>query len=163
MSIDLDIKLKGKETFLQLKRKGLEFDKALVLGIRRAVLHVRSKLDKNLATGKFDIKTRTGRLRMSLATRVYASGKNVIGEVGTNLIYAKIQETGGRINVTRRMAAFAWHKWYDTGNTMWKAIALRKGRQITIPAHWFIRQTQKEEEPKVLSIIDKTIAAHLEK
>jgi len=157
MSVDLKIRLKDKKTVLKMKGIEKATSENLRIAIRKGLEHYRSKTDKNIATGKFKIKTRTGRLRSSLAVNVKSFSDKVTGKMGTNLVYAKIQEEGGKITVTNKMAAFAWHKWYDTGLMMWKAIALRKGRQITIPAHWYLRNTFKEEKKEVLRIIQRKI------
>jgi len=153
MSVDLKIELKDKKTVLKMRGMEKATSENLRIAISRGLEHYQSKVDKNIASGKFGIKTRKSGLRASLAVVVKSFGDKVTGKMGTNLVYAKIQEEGGRITVTRRMAAFAWHKWYDTGLIMWKAIALKKGRQITIPAHWYMRNTFKEEKKEVLRII----------
>jgi len=40
---------------------------------------------------------------------------------------------------------------------MWKAIALKKGGHITIPAHWYMRQTLKENKNTVLKIVGRNL------
>jgi len=150
---DINIIIKNKQTKLKFKRLA-DMDKSILFpAFKRALLYLEGAVDKNLATGKYGIKTRSGRLRTSLDSRVRFRGKDIEGIVGTNLVYAAIQERGGRINVTSKMAAFAWHKWYETGLIMWKAIALMKGRQVVIPAHWYMRNTAKAERNRVSKII----------
>ena len=48
--------------------------------------------------------------------------------------YARSQDKGAKIRITKKMRNFAWHMWYKTKNTMWKAIAITKKSFINLPA-----------------------------
>jgi phage gpG-like protein len=58
-------------------------------------------------------------------------------DVLVNRVYAAVQEYGGTFNITPRQRAFFWAKWYETGDTMWKALALSSS--YTIPARPYFR------------------------
>ncbi len=131
----------------------------LKFAMEGVVQHLRTAIDRALARGTHKIKTKDGGLRSSLATEVKVSGFNVEGLVGSNLAYARIQEEGGTINVTDKMKRFAWFKYGETGNLMWKAIALSES--ITIPAHWYMRNTLKDEKRSVLQIFEGRLAQRI--
>jgi phage gpG-like protein len=63
--------------------------RALALGMndvkRRAILNL---------TGRF-LRVRSGRLRSSIQTRIIREANAVIGQIGTNVVYARIHEFGG--------------------------------------------------------------------
>jgi hypothetical protein len=156
MSVDISIKLNDHEARLKVGKITDNFGKNIRKSVMRALLYLEGRIDLNLRNGKFNIKSRTGAagLAGSMESTVIGSGLSFVGKLTFNKVYAKIQEKGGRINVTDRMSKFAWFKYFQTNEVMWKAIALKKGGQITIPAHFFAKLTLKEESRKMLQIIE---------
>lgn len=53
-------------------------------------------------------------------------------------LYAGIQDAGAKIPVTEKMIKFFWAKWYETGNDVYKNMALTKKDYIEIPARHFL-------------------------
>ena len=91
-----------------------------------------------------------------------------IGIDTRELPYAGIHEFGGSIIVpiTRKMRGFFWHRFAETGNDMYKRMALTRKTQFTIsmPARPFmgpaIEAFEKEELPSIVqAILDRAIAA----
>lgn len=84
----------------------------------------------------------------------------VIGPRG--VIYAAIHEFGGVLHprVTRKMRGFAWHKFKETGEPMWRAIALTRKARLTIkiPARPYMRPTFDEDKDRAVRAINKSIA-----
>jgi len=154
--MELAIKFDKDRTELRLKKFIANEKNDVLKGVFKAGHHLRTAVDIALARGTYKIKTRKGGLRASLGVVARIISGGAVGIMGTNLIYARIQEKGGKINVTQRMSRFAWYKFSETGDTMWKAIALSKGRQITIPAHWYMRKTAQKEKKEVLRIVSTT-------
>ena len=160
--MQLSIELKDYNTIMRFKNLEARLNINLLNAIRKACRVVRDQIVRNLTTGKYNVKTDTGRLRASMTYDVRPiSDGSVLGRVGTNVIYARIQESGGttRPTVTPRMARFAWAQYKETGLTMWKAIALKKGDRlnIKIPPHWYMRNTMREMKNRVKQIVMKGI------
>lgn len=156
MSVDVRIQLQDQALNLKFDKLTKGFSKHLRQSIMRSLLYLEGRIDQNLRSGKFGIKSKGGGagLAGSMESRVTGSGFNFKGIIEFKKIYARIQEEGGVINVSRRMAAFAWYKFSETGNVMWKAIALLKGRQVKIPAHFYAKLTLQAEQRKILQIIE---------
>lgn len=54
-----------------------------------------------------------------------------------DLLYACVHEYGGTFTITEKQRKFFWAKWYESGNEMWKALAL--STTYTIPARPYLR------------------------
>lgn len=71
-------------------------------------------------------------------------------EVGSELEYAGIHNEGGqiRVTVTAKSRRFFWAMYYQTGNDMWKGMALTKKTQLTItmPERRFIGESPVLDE-----------------
>ena len=76
-------------------------------GLGRSAVLLINTIVINLRSGKFGIKTDTGRLKGSFSHKIFGRGKKAAAIVGTTLIYAKIHEEGG---------AFQTAKWYVRGS-----------------------------------------------
>lgn len=60
-------------------------------------------------------------------------------EISSDAPYAAIHNEGGRIQVTARMKAWAWHKYKETHKSVYEAIGkMRVGSYIEIPQRQFI-------------------------
>lgn len=155
----LNYKIIDKGVSKKLKRYEKDLPDYLLTGIKRAVRVLDSDLQGSLYSGKYNIRQRHGQagLAGSFDTKYLKSKNRVQAIYGSKLIYALIQEEGGTIKVTPRMAGFAWHKYVQTSETMWMAIALRKGQTIKIPAHWYLKKSFKGVKDRMGDVIQRTI------
>lgn len=90
----------------------------------------------------------TGTLR---ASGVATSGPDFAQvSAGRGLVYARIQQEGGTTHpvVTEKSRAFFWAKWFETGEIMWKAMALKykvgDTMEIRIPARPYLAWIPEE-------------------
>ncbi len=111
---------------------------------------------------------KTGRLRRSI--RVTQKGKGFV-IVGTDVPYARAHNEGGEIkqtvNITAKMRKFFWARFYDTGDTMWKHLALKRTpikRTINMPERKFMglsefleRRLEKNMEHEIEQIFRKIL------
>ena len=104
----------------------------------------------------------SGRLSDSISIISQKWNNVEVGSVG--LDYAQVHNEGATITVpiTEKMRDFFWHKWYDTGNEKWKAMALtpQESFQIDIPQRQFIGDSmklRKEIERAVKRILNKRL------
>lgn len=80
----------------------------------------------------------------------------------SDLAYAGIHNEGGEIKVTARMKRFFWHKYYETKDEFWKAMALMKeGKTIKIPRRQFLGMAP-EVETEVRKIIEDNLTQYFE-
>lgn len=87
---------------------------------------------------------RTGNLRRSITSEVITSNiARFIIEIGTNLVYAAIQEFGGVIR-----AKNADYLVFQTPDGEWHSVA-----EVTIPAHPFIRPAGDIAGPKAAAAV----------
>ncbi|MBA7515229.1 hypothetical protein ES705_07268 [subsurface metagenome] len=84
----------------------------------------------------------SGNMRDSVQARPDPVDRPAV-EVGPTVVYAAIHEFGGVTHprVTARMRGFAWHMFYETGEPMWRGLALTKKTFLTvsIPARPYMR------------------------
>lgn len=156
--MEITINVLDDRTTKQFEKLTGNWDKRLKMSFFHGMTLLRNKIAAAIS-GPI-LKVRSGRLRGSIepSVRMGKDGR-VIGVVGSNLKYARVQEEGAKINVSRRMAKFAWFKYFKTGEMMWKAIALLKGRQIVIPPKWYMKDTTKENINKVVDKIQEVLFA----
>ena len=100
---------------------------------------------KYRATGHDKPYVRTGNLRRSIRTFVREEGDITIGEIGSNVDYASIQEHGGVIKPKR--GKYLWFK-LDGG---WRC-----AKQVTIPARPFLLPAAEKNLENVKDIILNT-------
>ena len=80
----------------------------------------------------------------------------------SDLAYAGIHNEGGEIKVTARMKRFFWHKYHETKDEFWKAMALMKvGKTIKIPRRQFLGMAP-EVETEVRKIIEDNLTQYFE-
>ena len=132
-------------------------------GLWRALLHFSGEVTENLMRGRFGVKSREGTLVTSFHGKVRRQSDKLIATYGSNLVYARIQEKGGKIYVSEKMRRFAWRRYYETGLPMWRAIALKRGKYIVIPKHAYLEKSFNESKAKMVSIIEKAIGRELVK
>lgn len=150
--MNIKFQWKGKEVINKFRKwKGA--------GLREGLFSALRRLDREvvnaLYTGKYGVKQRHGASGLvgSFSQVVMGGGQKQTGIYGSKLIYAKVQEEGKRIMVKSDMAKFAWYKYYSTGNVMWKAIALLKGKRIMIPSHYYLKNSLDRVRHSLAEII----------
>jgi phage gpG-like protein len=84
-------------------------------------------------TGRGILVGKQARLKRSLQIRRISRDSALIGTKGIK--YAAIHNKGGVTHprVTEKMRGFAWHKWKETKDPKWKAIALTDQSTLTVP------------------------------
>jgi len=162
---ELGLRLGNENTFIKYKQLVSGFDSNFKKVMFRALAHLERMADTNLAKGIFGVKARSGAagLRGGFVQKVVGKSGKITASLINKKIYAAIQERGGKINISEQMSKFAWFKFYETGLVMWKAIALKKGQQITIPAHFYMRGTLMKEKNRILELIQDGIIRDLNK
>lgn len=90
---DIKIKVEGLKGIKELPD---EWRSGLVLGFRHAMLMVEGRAKSSFGKAGM-IKARTGHYRRSISTKVRDTGRDVIGTLAGNVIYAAIHEFGGTI------------------------------------------------------------------
>jgi HK97 gp10 family phage protein len=93
---------------------------------------------------------RTGRLRRSITQTVTEDGGNILGTVGTNVVYARFQELGfsGTQNVRESLRTIktAFGKSIKGGAVTFTVRA--HSRHVNYPAHSFLATALKEMGPE---------------
>jgi len=143
-------------------------------GLRQAIRRtaIASALDaegkaKERLSGEV-LSARTGHLRRSIAGSVRESGDltDIVlgagGRVGDgNVKYARIHEFGGTTHpkVTGKMRGFAWFKFRETQDPMWRAIALtRKPRlNVPVPARHYVSLAIEATRERMPRLVEQSI------
>lgn len=113
---------------------------------------------KSPIRGDGHILVASGDLRKSIKSRSDESSITFYSD----LAYAGIHNEGGEIKVTARMKRFFWHKYYETKDEFWKAMALMKvGKTIKIPRRQFLGMAP-EVETEVRKIIEDNLSDYFE-
>lgn len=113
---------------------------------------------KSPMRGDGHILVASGDLRKSIRSRSDESSITFYSD----LAYAGIHNEGGEIKVTARMKRFFWHKYYETKDEFWKAMALMKeGKTIKIPRRQFLGMAP-EVETEVRKIIEDNLTQYFE-
>lgn len=113
---------------------------------------------KSPIRGDGHILVASGDLRKSIRSRSDESSITFYSD----LAYAGIHNEGGEIKVTARMKRFFWHKYYETKDEFWKAMALTKvGKTIKIPRRQFLGMAP-EVETEVRKIIEDNLTQYFE-
>lgn len=113
---------------------------------------------KSPIRGDGHILVASGDLRKSIRSRSDESSITFYSD----LAYAGIHNEGGEIKLTARMKRFFWHKYYETKDEFWKAMALMKvGKTIKIPRRQFLGMAP-EVETEVRKIIEDNLTQYFE-
>lgn len=85
-------------------------------------------------------------------------GRTLLGLYGTKVPYAAIHEHGGEIPISKKARGYFWHRFKESGkrDTMWKALALKKG-VIKVPPRPYLHPAVRVGEPAVYSIFNTTL------
>jgi len=105
-----------------------------------------------------------GRLKGSWKLRIVGSEERTVGIVESKAVpYAAIHEFGGTTHprVTGKMRGFAWFKFRETENPMWRAIALtRKPRlNVPVPARHYVSLAIDATRERMPRIVEQSIRA----
>lgn len=152
----LDIRIKfNKRDLANLNKMPEEFKKGALKGMRQAMFHAErmSKKDFEKSRGpKGGLHVRTGNLRRSIGSGVNVIGNNIIGWIGSNLIYAQIHELGGIIKPrTKQYLRFQIEGF-------WKTV-----KQVIIPQRPFIEPGITENIDKIKELIVNSIVREVNK
>jgi phage gpG-like protein len=142
-----------------------EFQKNTIPALINAINAYAIKLRDYIATSKLSgqvLRVRTGTLRSGIVPKLARLvGTKIEAGIATNVIYAQIHEYGGTTHpiVTAKMKKFAWYKFIESNNPMWKAIALTKKSKLTvpIPARPYILPSIRETENDLIEGIKKSL------
>lgn len=100
MAIKLNVQIIGAE---QLARKFQKASQRMSQVMRDkmsiVVMGLKGQIQEKMS-GKV-LKVRTGRLRSSVTTRVEMQGKDILGKVGSNVVYAPVHEYGATITAKK--------------------------------------------------------------
>jgi phage gpG-like protein len=139
----------------------------IITAVEKRMQRVVKKIEASVKTDKLSgqvLHVRTGTLRRSIHSDVKSDGSQIVGTVGTNLIYAAYHEYGfnGTENVKEHMrqikqAAILHTKGARAGTVNKAATAKQHGpaqmakvrahtRHVNYPAHSFLRTTLREQE-----------------
>jgi len=90
----------------------------------------------------------TGALQASIGSEIIRGpGSEIIGKVGTKMVYGPIQEYGGTIH-----AKNVPYLVFQTKDGAWHSV-----KSVTIPAHPYMRPTLKEKAGDVVRLIEQGI------
>lgn len=108
-----------------------------------------------------------GRARQGFVKLSMEPGPRLRMEKGTNVVYAYIHEFGGTITipVTTKARGFFWAMWYETGDDMWKAMALSKKSvfKINMRARPYLGPALTDEAPRIQDYADAQFSIWLER
>jgi len=105
----------------------------------------------------------TGRLARSISQsegvsdemvkKVFNTGGQFVGILGSTVPYARIHEKGGHMStiITPKMRKFFWAKFYDTGEGMWKGMALSKGIERNVPARPYLEPAAEDSKDWIIN------------
>jgi len=94
--IKLELDKKSLKVFDETKK---EIDDGTLKGVRKAMFYAEGQA-KNSFGKPGNLRVRSGRLRSSIFSNVRKDGTDVIGEIGSNVYYARLHELG-----TKRLPA----------------------------------------------------------
>ena len=93
-------RIRGEEKVREaIRRMGEQFPSDIARGMSMATLHVQASVVRLLSNRA--LKRRTGNLAASINSRVEQRGRDIVGKVGTNKVYAAAQEYGATIKPMR--------------------------------------------------------------
>lgn len=131
--------------FPKMVRRGLE------KGMKRAMLFAESEAKKSFGRSGH-LKVRTGHLRRSIRSRVKERAKQIIGSIGTDVLYARIHEQEGFRGQTRtitpRQAQFLRFKVENRWVTL---------KSVTIPSRPFLRPAIEDNLIKIENILRDSV------
>ena len=110
-------------------------------------------LDAAQANIRATFKNQTGALENSGRVRMV---NQYSADVVFDIVYSAVHEYGLENQViTPRQRGFFWAMWYETGETMWKALAL--STTYTIPARPYLRPAVDTHKEKAADVMAKSL------
>ena len=134
----------NKGDIKKLLTTSIRMQKGAVKGTKKGMKMLRSEARK--FDGVNVPKIRTGNLRDSIDYEVKVSGNEIIGFLGSDALYAKIQEFGGTI--TARRAKYLVFK----TNNGWRRV-----ESVTIPPRPFLSTAIESNKDEFKEILNKEI------
>ena len=124
------------------------------------VIKLQSYIQSNKLSGQV-LKTKTGTLRRSIATKVASDSNSIVGVVGTNSNYGLMHEYGFKGNETvqahLRRITMAWGKSISP-----RTINVRThSRAVDFPERSFLRSALEDMKPDIIIGIDQAIQGAL--
>jgi HK97 gp10 family phage protein len=142
-------KLKKKEQTKALMKGGDVFERGAKSRIRK-----RGLID-------------TGNLRASTTAEPDPRARHARVLVGPKTVYAAIHEFGGTVqpSVTPRMRGWAWAMYRETGEGVYRGIALtrKKKLNINIPARPYMRPTFDQDKKAAIKAIRKALTKMIDR
>ena len=82
-------------------------------------------------------------------------------DIEVRAIYAAVHEYGGTFIITEPQRSFFWAKWYQTGEIMWKALALKA--TYTIPPRPYLRPAIDAKRQDAIKMAAKDLSVKIAK
>ena len=82
-------------------------------------------------------------------------------DVVVNAVYAAVHEYGGTFTVTERQRGFFWAKWYQSGDPMWKALAL--SATYTIPPRPYLRPAIDSKQREAIEVAARDLFVKIQR
>ena len=130
---------------LDTELEASKFRKGMRKGLIEAMSFLESEVKKSFGSGNAP-KVRSGKLRSSIKSSIKEEGNTSVGTIGSDLVYAPIQEYGGIIEA--RLAPYLMIQIGDR----WAKV-----KSVRIPARPFLGPTIERNTDKVGSIISLRI------
>lgn len=163
----IKIQIIGTELLEKIGRIAKDAKESLVVDLFResqifGLNAVRISKNKYLRGPRPDKIKSEGLLKTHINTETRRDGNIISTFVGSDVIYARIQELGGTThpNLTDKMRKFAWAMFYKTKEEMWKRLALSKKDRLTIkiPARPYLRPSIEEAMPEFQGNIARVLS-----
>lgn len=155
--MSIRVEIKGADKFIKSAvemKKAREAMRAEVVRLSNLFgVNAKSTIQEKYLSGPRPqrLAPKSGELRSRVGFRVYQDGNRTLIRFGNPLVYARIHEYGGttRPTVTKKMRSWAWRQFFETGDEMYKWIALTKKPKLTIkiPKRPYLAPGIREEMP----------------
>ena len=149
----ITVKVTGdKKVIAMLKGAEKKIPNVLYKKMRDITLMLQSYVQKRKLSGQV-LRVRTGRLRSSITSRVEKQDKEIIGRIGTNVIYGRLWEKGGTIpaHEIRPKRAQALHFYTKGGGEVFCKVVHQPAR--TVKARPFLRPALEENRQRILGML----------
>jgi len=138
-----------KKTKKHIKESSNEFRKALMKGMKKAILFAEGEAKKSFGKPG-NLKVGTGHLRRSIQSKVKDRIKVIVLSLSSNVIYAGIHEYGGVIKAKK--GPYLTFKIGDR----WVKVA-----SVTMPARPFLEPAIEDNLDKMANIITSTVSKEM--
>lgn len=133
---------------LTLVSMGMRVRARLLADVTRLTIALQAKVKAEKLTGQV-LHVRTGRLRRSINTRIRETSTSVVGQVGTNVPYARVHEYGGVVTVREHVRAVT----QVFGRPVAPTTAVVRAHTATYPARSFLRSALREMQPTIIATL----------